>query len=374
LRLSLHRTVPQDPRTRSEWNALVFQMERPEVFYTWEWAIAVDQAYRGSMKPLILLAHEGEALAAVAALATDHAGKEVFFLCGTTADYCDFICPPAKRAEFVGAALGELSKLHLPILRLANLPADSATSGIMKDAAGRNGYQVFSRPAYQCAQITLGSAAERQELKRAAVKRKAFRYNLKGLEKFGPVTMDHLTQWDGVQANLPRFIEAHVARFLAGGRASNLASPERQNFLAGLAELLSGAGWLVLSRLLVGDQPVAWNYGFQFAGSWFYYQPTFDAQWRQFSPGFCLLTRMVEHACADPEIKLLDLGLGEEGYKDRFATGYRQTMHATITNSRAARIRETVRYHAASAIKASPRLEHWVRRLVGRPSAEHAKI
>jgi CelD/BcsL family acetyltransferase involved in cellulose biosynthesis len=374
LRISLHRSIPQDQRTRDDWNALVQQMERPEVFYTCEWAMAVDQAYRASVAPLLVLAHEGETLVGVAALAADSAEKQVSFLCGNTADYCDFICPPSQRAAFVEAALGELSKLHLPILRLANLPADSATSRIMKAVAGRRGYQVFSRPAYQCAQVTLGSAAERQELEQAVVKRKAFRYYLKGLEKTGPVTVDHLTEWNAIRANLPRFVEAHVARFLAGGRASNLASAERQNFLAGLAELLSGRGWLVLTRLLVGDEPVAWNYGFQFAGSWFYYQPTFDAQWRQFSPGFCLLTKMVEQACADPEIHLLDLGLGEEGYKERFATGYRQTLHATITNSRAVRLRETLRYHAASAIKSSPRLEHWVRRLVGRPSAEHVKV
>ncbi len=309
----------------------------------------------------------------VATLATDNGEKQISFLCGNTADYCDFICPPTRRAEFVAAVLAELARLHAPVVRLANLPADSATSRIMKDAAGRHGYLVFSRPAYQCAQIRLGSPAERQELKQSVVKRKAFRYYLKGLEKTGPVTMDHLTRWNEIPTNLPRFIEAHVARFLANARSSNLASAERQNFLAVLAELLSGAGSLVLTRLLVGDEPVAWNYGFKFAGSWFYYQPTFDARWRPFSPGFCLLTKMVEQACDDPEIHLLDLGLGDEGYKERFATGYRQTLHATITNSQALRLRETVRYHAASAVKASPRLEHWVRRLVGRPSAENAK-
>jgi CelD/BcsL family acetyltransferase involved in cellulose biosynthesis len=370
----VHRTIPQDQKLRSQWNALVYEMERPEVFYTWEWAIAADQAYRTSAKPLLMLAHECDDLVGVAALATDQGEKQAFFQCANTADYCDFICAPARREEFVGAALGELSKLRLPISRLANLPADSATSGVLQEAARRHGYLMFSRPAYQCAQIELSSPAERQNLKQSAVKRKAFRYYLKGLEKSGPVTVDHLTQWDAVRENLPRFVEAHVARFLAGGRASNLASGERQNFLAGLAELLSAAGWLVLTRLLVGGEPVAWNYGFQFAGSWFYYQPTFDARWRQFSPGFCLLTRMVEQACENPEIHLLDLGLGDEGYKERFATTYRQTLHATITNSRAVRVRETVRYHAASAVKSSPRLEHWVRRLVGRPSAENIKV
>jgi CelD/BcsL family acetyltransferase involved in cellulose biosynthesis len=364
----VHRAIPQDQGLRAQWNALVHQMERPEVFYTWEWASAVDQAYRASMKPLLLLAHEGETLVGVAALATDNDEKQVSFLSGNTADYCDFICPSARRAEFLDAALGELAKLDSPTLRLANLPADSATSRILKDAADHQGYLVFSRPAYLCAQIVLGSAAERTELKQSVVKRKALRYHLKGLEKTGPVTVDHLAEGSAVRANLTRFIEAHVARFQVGGRHSNLGSAERQNFLTGLAELLSRAGWLVLTRLLAGDEPVAWNYGFLFAGTWFYYQPTFDARWRQFSPGFCLLSKMVEHACDDPNVHLLDLGLGEERYKERFATSDRQTLHATITNSHAVRLRETVRYHAASAVKSSPRLEHWVRRLVGRPS------
>ena len=252
------------------------------------------------------------------------------------------------------------------------MPADSATSGILKGAAGKHGYLVFSRPAYQCAQIALGSSAERQKLKQAVVKRKAFRYYLKGLEKTG---RGHGGSSHAVEYDPARICRASLKltwpAFRARGRASNLASAERQAFLTGLAELLSGAGWLVLTRLLVGDETAAWNYGFQFAGTWFYYQPTFDDRWRQFSPGFCLLTKMVEHACERPDLHRLDLGLGEEGYKERFATGYRQTLHATITNSQAVRFRETVRYHAASAVKASPRLEHWVRRLVGRPSAEN---
>ena len=374
MRISVHRSVPQELSVREGWNALVQQMERPEVFYTWDWAMAVDQAYRASLKPLVLLAHEGDTLVGLVALATDNAEKQVSFLCGTTADYCDFISPAGRRAEFVAAVLAELAKLRAPVLRLANLPADSATSRTMKDAAAQHGYLVFSRPAYQCARIALGSAAERQELKQSVLKRKAFRSYIKGLEKSAPVTMDHLTQWNVIHPSLSRFVEAHVARFLAGERTSNLAAVERQDFLAALAELLSSAGWLVLTRLLVGDEPVAWNYGFQFAGSWFYYQPTFDARWRQYSPGFCLLTKMVEHACDRPEINLLDLGLGDEGYKERFANGHRQTLHATITNSEALRLREAVRYHAASAVKASPRLEHWVRRLVGWSSSENAKV
>jgi CelD/BcsL family acetyltransferase involved in cellulose biosynthesis len=349
-------------------------MEHPEVFYTFEWALAVERAYQSRIKTLLVLAYEGESLMGVAALATDAAERQTSFLAGNTADYCDFICHPDGRADSVTAVFGELANLQLPMLRLANLPSDSLTSRILRGAAGQNAYRVFSRPAYQCARVTPGSSEERQKLKQSVLKRKAFRYYLKGLEKKGKVEMDHLTSWDEIQTELPRFIHAHVARFEASSRKkSNLASAERQAFLSVLAELLSNAGWLTLTRLLVGGQPVAWNYGFRFGDSWFYYQPTFDAAWREYSPGFCLLTKMVDQACDNPNIQVLDLGLGEESYKGRFATGYRQTLHATITDSATVHVREKLRYHAASAVKSSSRLEHWVRRLTGRFPAENAK-
>ena len=96
--------------------------------------------------------------------------------------------------------------------------------------------------------------------------------------------------------------DAAVSWLLTGITTYSPGKARRVNFLSELAKLLSGAGWLLLTRLLAGDESVAWNYGFQFAGSWFYYQPTFDARWRQYSPGFCLLTKMVEQACDNPDI------------------------------------------------------------------------
>ena len=165
-------------------------------------------------------------------------------------------------------------------------------------------------------------------------------------------------------------MRAHIARFSAAGRMSNLTNPQRQSFLAELARLLSPQGGIVLSRLRVGDHPVAWNYGFQFCGSWFYYQPTFDSDWRQYSPGFCLLSKIVEAACDDPEIERIDMGLGDENYKKRFATGARQTLDLTVTASTARYLKDAVRYHVAAAIKSSPRLEHGVRRVMGRLPVE----
>jgi CelD/BcsL family acetyltransferase involved in cellulose biosynthesis len=169
-----------------------------------------------------------------------------------------------------------------------------------------------------------------------------------------------------VQAALPEFFEMHIARFRASGRNSNLMDHERQVFLTELAQLLLKRRQVVLSRLMVGDHTVAWNYGFRFAGKWFYYQPTFDVVWQRYSPGLCLLAKIVEAACDNPEIELVDLGLGNEAYKKRFSTSARQTLHLTVTSSAARRWREAARYNAASVIKSSPFLENCVRRVLGR--------
>ena len=127
-------------------------------------------------------------------------------------------------------------------------------------------------------------------------------------------------------------------------------------------------GWIALTRLCAGDQPVAWNYGFRFAGSWFYYQPTFDTSLERYSPGVCLLSKMVEEACDDATIDVIDLGLGAEGYKERFATGVRETLHITMATSAAICLKAKMRYRAATMVKSVPRLENWIRSLLRQAS------
>ncbi len=369
MRLVLHQEIPDDDRLARQWNELVQQMECPEVFYTYQWALAVSRAYRDSITPLLMLAYEQDSLVGVAALATETSQTEARFIAGTTADYCDFISHPDRRSDFLELMFRDLRNLNIPVLVLANLPADSASSRALPLAAHTHEYSLFSRPAFQCAQVVLSSPEQKKSIKHTVQHKQMLRRHLKAMSKIGPVELCNLRSWEDIAAALPKFEQTHIARFISTGRISNLAQAERRAFLAELANLLSGPGWIALTSLKVGDEPVAWNYGFRFAGSWFWYMPTFDSGFRRYYPGLCLLAKIVEQACESPEINRVDLGLGAEGYKERFATGFRQTLEVTVTASTARHFKEIVRYRAASAIKSSPPLEHCVRWLLGRPSA-----
>jgi CelD/BcsL family acetyltransferase involved in cellulose biosynthesis len=365
LRIVVHRRIPEDSNLRHQWNEIALQMERPEVFYTCEWALALQSAYHASLKPLLFLGYAGEDLLGVASLATDASEESVSFLAGTTGDYCEFLTQPHLRAEFVDAVFAKLGRGKASFLALANLPEDSATPAALRAAAKKYGFHLYIRPAYSCLQVELGSAAQRQELKTTVAGKRQLRRCLKAMEREGRVACTYLRSWAQIQAVLPDFVDTQVARFRAKQRISFLSTPERRFLLEDLARRFSGTGIVTLSMLMIGDRAVAWSYGFQFHGGWSLYQTTFDTRCEENSPGYCLLARIVIEACEMSTLSRVDLGLGAEAYKGWFANGSRQTLHVTATKSWGRHLREIARYRAARALKWSPKVESAVRRALG---------
>jgi hypothetical protein len=359
LRLVVLTEIPEDAYLCQQWDTLVQSIARPQVFYTYEWSLAVQRAYATTLRPLLFLAYdETESLCGVAALSSRAVDGQVSFLCATTADYCDFLSNAEQKPEFVFAVLGELRRQGFRDLTLANLPADSDTVAPLQSESKQHGYHCFSRTGYICAQVVLGKLEHRpNENKPILPGKKMVRRSLSAMGREGPVRLEHARTWDAAAHILPEFMQAHVARFLFTGRISNLAHAERRQFLQELAKLLAESGWMVLTRMVSGEKPLAWNYGFQFAGSWFWYQPTFDSDLEKLSPGFCLLSKLIEEAADHPELNTVDLGLGAEEYKDRFANLTRETLYLTLRTSATQHVREIARYRTAEVVKNYPTVE-----------------
>ena len=286
------------------------------------------------MQVFLLVIYDQSAVLGLAVLSVETDGKTARFLCATTADYCDFVSKPSDRHVVVAEALAELRRFGIRNLVLANLPNDSCSIPAVRNAAEEYDFHVFVRLCYRCAQVDLGSGPQRVQLKRDVDKKQMFRRNINFLQKEASVVLNHVRSWRDALDLLPAFCESHVARFLATGRISNLVRSERRKFLAELARRLSEAGWFVLSHLMVGTRSIAWNYGFQFEGRWFWYQPTFDSRLEHHSPGYCLLSKDGDRRLRRSRpMRVVDLGLGVEGYKERFANSARETLHITLTSS-----------------------------------------
>ena len=365
MRLVVQTEIPDDENLRRDWNALVERAHEPRVFYTYEWALAVQRAYASALRPLLFLGYRGENdLRGVAALATTPANQRVSFLCATTGDYCDFLSLPEERETFITAVLLELRKRNCGEIALTNLPRNSVSAPGLHQAAERSHYFHFVRTAYMCAQVSLKMLKRQGQGKIGLPRKRMVHRFLAAMGREGLVRLEHARSWDVVEPLLPTFTKTHVARFLSTGRLSNMISSERRMFLGELARQLSKTHWLALTRLQVGEKTAAWHYGFQFAGTWCWYQLTFDGAMGKYSPGFCLLSKMIEEAADNPVFHTVDLGLGTEEYKEQLANGKRETVYVTLNASRLRHISQLLRHHTAAALKKQPLAERGTRSLL----------
>ena len=373
MRITVFTTLPDDASLGEEWNRLVQAMESPQIFYTYEWALAVSRAYP-SPAALLFAAYRGKSLAGVAALALDRDRGEASFLCGSTADYCDFVSAPADREEWIGLVMDELRAQGVKTLRLSNLPADSVSAGVLRTKTRASGYSMFERPAYFCARIELDSPEQRLQIAQSA--RRSLKKAQNVAARMGGANVAHRRSCAEFMAEFPEYANANVARFLGTGQDSNLLRSERRKFMAELAKLLAARGWLTFSTLGLNGQTVAWHFGFQFAGTWFYYLPAFEMGVQQLNPGpgAYLLCEILQQASQDPETRVVDLGLGDEGYKQRYAKAGRQTLYVVANRSKSRLFLEISRHRVGQLVKRSPRLERVVRTCVARIAAMQRSV
>jgi len=364
MHVEVYPTIPDDGHFGEEWNRLVQAMESPQVFYTYEWALAVSRAY-SSPQTLLFAAYRENALVGIAALAVDHLSGEAVFSAGTTADYCDFVSAPADREEFIRLAMQELHARGISTLRLVNLPADSFSAAILKNVTRASGYSMFARPAYFCARIALDSAEQRLQIAQSA--RRSLKKAKNVAARLGGAAVAHTKTCEEFMAEFPEYAVASVARFLAVGQTSNLLSEKRRLFMGELAKLLAARGWLTFSTLKLNAKTVAWHFGFQFAGAWFSYLPAFESEPQLHpGPGAYLLCEILQQASQDPVTRVVDLGLGDEGYKQPYAKAGRRTLYAVATRSKTRLFRERSRYRLGKVVRKSPQLERSVRMCMAR--------
>ena len=326
------KEIPEDPDLSEAWNTLVLAMDNPEVFFTYQWALAASRGFQKILSPLLFLMHDSGQLVGVVALAVNpQAPRAAFFLTSSTADYCDIVSTPANRKAVLLALLEEFPKLGLSDLVLANVPSNSATLKELPGVAGSRHFYVASRTAYNCGVVQLGGEEQRETLLRSIASKSREKRALKKLTTLGAVKVIHLTTPEQIGVSLESIVSAQISRFLASNRVSPLVGPERRTFLRQLSDLLSQPGWLKISQLEIDGHAVAWNYGFRFGGSWFWYLPTFQMEYEHVSPGSLLLRLLVEEGAKDASLRWMDLGLGDEPYKERFANDSRQTRYVHLS-------------------------------------------
>jgi CelD/BcsL family acetyltransferase involved in cellulose biosynthesis len=126
-------------------------------------------------------------------------------------------------------------------------------------------------------------------------------------EETAPERLETLMRWKSAQ-------------YRAKGQVDLFAQPSVVALLRGLMRTRSATCTGTLSTLYAGDRPVAMHFGLHSGRVLQYWFPAYDPEAARFSPGILLLLRMAQAAAAQG-IERLDLGKGDERYKQEMKTG-----------------------------------------------------
>ena len=122
-----------------------------------------------------------------------------------------------------------------------------------------------------------------------------------GLLRASALRLDLVMREDGVQS----------------APATRLGVDEKAD--SALTQYASPAGWLRFTRIEADGRPIAFHFGLAYHGGFMWYKPAFAIDLARHSPGEVLLRQLLLRAI-DERAHTFDFGLGDEPFKQRFAT------------------------------------------------------
>lgn len=140
----------------------------------------------------------------------------------------------------------------------------------------------------------------------------------RNLEKNHDAVFRMTTERDSLATDLDTVLDLHEMRWDERG-GSGAITPTSRAFHHRFAASALERGWLRLWILELDGQPAAGWYGWRFGSSYSYYQAGFDPQFENEAVGTVLLVHTIQ-AAAEEGAKSYGLLLGDEEYKQRFAT------------------------------------------------------
>jgi CelD/BcsL family acetyltransferase involved in cellulose biosynthesis len=320
LRVELISRRSDIPLGAEQWNALVAANETNTVFQTYEWFDSWWQVFGKSRELFFLVVREGDEVIGFAPLLRRRSvyGWRLLEFAGVgNSDYQDFVLPKDKPRAM--AAICAFLRDHWwkwDRLALANVPGQSSSVALLERAARDSGLHLIDEIHVPCPALNFEADPE---LARDLIGRYSLRRPLNWFRKHGNVTFRHVSSAEEVDRLLPQFFDQHRARWANVGKPSLFANALQQRFYELLARKLHTRGWLQFSVVELDGAPIAFHYGFDYAGCVTWYKPAFAVRYAGHSPGL-LLTRQLIEDCLLRSRRELDFTIGDEAFKSRFAS------------------------------------------------------
>lgn len=321
------------PLSAGEWNGLVAGNETNSIFQTYEWFDAWWTSFgRAGSLYFLLVRSRGQPVGFAALMIRRNSIglRQVEFVGHGNADYQDFVLPCAKRAalaaicDFLRADSERWDRFYL-----TNIPQRSMTVSWLCEEAAERRMQLVEEAHASCPTLLL---EDRVPTVRRLIDKYSMRRPFNWFSRRGRLTFRQIEPHE-FASMFPSYFDQHIRRWRAKGVHSLFEEQRHQRFYQELAGRLQPTGWLLFSVVELDGAPLAFHFGFDYAGSVIWYKPSFEIRHAARSPGLLLIRNMIQDALERKRHEL-DFTIGDEQFKDRFANAERVNVNVAIYHNR----------------------------------------
>jgi CelD/BcsL family acetyltransferase involved in cellulose biosynthesis len=177
----------------------------------------------------------------------------------------------------------------------------------------------------------------------------------------GPV---RLVLDDAERSHLPQVLHWKSAQYRRTGRQDRFANPDTLSLVHDLLDVRQPTFSAPLTVLLAGDTVVAGHLGLRSESTLAWWFPAYDPDFSQYSPGLVMLLELAR-AIPPEGLSLLDLGKGDELYKERLRNREIPLLRGAAAQAEAMAVANSARHwpreRAMRLVLESPRLRAWAR-------------
>lgn len=319
--------LEQFANIRDEWNELLGNSDSDCLFLTWEWVYTWWKHLAEERRLQILAARCGGRLVGIAPLAwrsrrwrrlLPFPALEFIGSSSAGSDYLDFIIRRGEERQTLIALAEYLAgnKLMLELPRVRNTVSNA--SGFARETICR-GWTAARLVTDVCPFIDLSAHTWESYLAGlGSAHRYNFRRRLRKLEKEWHVSFEQVECEQMRAVALRMLIELHRRRWHERGDPGAFNTRGLVGFHEELSRIALERAWLRLFVLRLNGTPAAALYGFNYHGTFYFYQSGFDPKFNRYSVGLVAMGLAIRHALEE-KARIYDFLRGDEPYKSLWA-------------------------------------------------------
>jgi len=358
LRVSVITDMDSFEGLEAEWNG-IWSKSICTVFSSYAWAKASICTFGSGRQLFLPVVKNDDKVVGILPMCKLETG-ELTFIGSPRSDYNDIVCLDEYGNAVVMLAIQALIDGGQKC-DFSNLPQSSKIKRWLAESDDNllDCHLVLSKNAV-CPRINL---KKNPTIFAELLKKKSMRRNSNKLSRLGSLTFRHISNRCEIQEHLPQFYQQHINRRLMSGDRSLFLNHDSQDFYDNLVCSLDSQSILRFGVVELDSRPIAYHFGFQSNGVFYWYKPTFDIDYWEFSPGEVLLRFLLEYS-VENGIQVFDFTVGNETFKSRFANDLQQNFSIKLYKKGTQR-RERLTIQLNHFLKRYPIVHSLFRRIKG---------